>query len=183
MKQFLIENKRSLYGGLITAIIIGIGVFVLGNISGYEAKKLIENSLPGLNMLCNTIVLGSATILALLLTLLGISSSMKSKLKDQHYYFVLNIAKIDTILFVVAIIMFQLFNIPIIEADNVPPNWYKFIYWASLVISSLLSGFMVVVVLMLYNTVHNIILIVGLGKTDHPMLDMDDMDGEQNDME
>lgn len=163
-------NQRSLYGGLIAAIITGVGVFLLGNISGYEAKKLITSSLPGINMLCNTIVLASATILALLLTLLGISSGSKSKLKKEHYVQVMGIAKLDTILFVVAIILFQIFNIPITESEELPTAWYSNIYWATLFLSSLLSGGMVSVILMLYNTVINMIKIVGLREKDHPLV-------------
>ncbi|WP_191859079.1 hypothetical protein [Hanstruepera ponticola] len=169
MKEFLKQNKRAIYGGLITFIFVALSVFLLGNISGYEAKQLLSASLPGINMLCNTIVLASATILALLLTLLAISTSTKSKLKDGHYLEVLNIAKIDTSLFIVTLILFQLFNIPITESDNVPTVWFTAIYWATLFLSSLLSGVMVVVILMLYNTVKNIILIVGL-KKDHSLL-------------
>ncbi len=167
-------NKRALYGGLIAAIITGTGVFLLGNISGYEAKKLITSSLPGINMLCNTIVLASATILALLLTLLGISSGSKSELKKGHYTQVMAIAKLDTILFVVAIILFQVFNIPITESEELPTAWYSTIYWATLFLSSLLSGGMVSVILMLYNTVINMIKIVGLGEKDHPLVSNDE---------
>lgn len=169
MKKFLTQNKRAIFGGLTTFIIIWIGVFLLGNISGYEAKQLLNSSLMGINMLCNTIILASATILALLLTLLGISSGTKSKLKDSHYLEVLSIAKADTILFIVTLVLFQLFNIPITESDNLPTLWFKAIYWATLIMSSMLSGLMVIVILMLYNTVSNIILIVGL-KQDHPLL-------------
>jgi len=167
-------NQRALYGGLIAAIITGTGVFLLGNISGYEAKKLITSSLPGINMLCNTIVLASATILALLLTLLGISSGSKSKLKKGHYTQVMAIAKLDTILFVIAIILFQIFNIPITESEELPTTWYSNIYWATLFLSSLLSGGMVSVILMLYNTVINMIKIVGLEEKDHPLVFQDD---------
>ncbi|GGG58419.1 hypothetical protein [Bizionia arctica] len=169
MKEFLKQNKRAIFGGIITFVIIAISVFLLGNISGYEARILLGSSLMGINMLCNTIILASATILALLLTLLGISSGTKSKLKDSHYLGVMSIAKIDTFLFIITLILFQLFNIPITEADNVPTIWFKVIYWATLIMSSMLSGLMVVVILMLYNTVSNIILIVGL-KQDHPLL-------------
>jgi type IV secretory pathway VirB6-like protein len=120
-------------------------------------------------MLCNTIILASATILALLLTLLGISSSSKSKLKKAHYQEVLNIAKLDTVLFIAALILFQFFNIPITEADNIPPDWYKWIYWITLFTSSLISGVMVIVILMLYTIVTNIIAIVGM-EIDHPLV-------------
>lgn len=173
MKRFLKKNKRAIFGGLVTFAIITLGMTVLGNISGYEAKKLLSASLSGINMLCNTIVLASATILALLLTLLGISSGTESKLKDGHYLEVLSIAKIDTMLFIVTLIMFQIFNIPITESNEVPTGWFDVIYWATLILSSLLSGAMVVVILMLYNTVKNIILIVGL-KQDHELIYKED---------
>ncbi|RMA64395.1 hypothetical protein [Ulvibacter antarcticus] len=163
-------NRRALYGGIIAAFITGFGAFILGNISGYEAKLLIKASLPGINTLCNTIALASATILALLLTLLSVSSGSKSKLKDSHYKQVLRIAKTDTAVFIVSLITFQLFNIPITEAENVPPSWYTNIYYISLGVSAILSGALITVVIMLYNAIVNIIKIVGLGERDHPLI-------------
>jgi hypothetical protein len=168
------HNKRSMYGGIFATIITGTGAFLLGNISGYEAKELIQTSLPGTNTLCNTIALASATILALLLTLLSISSGTSSKLKDVHYKQVLRIAKIDTAVFVVALITFQILNLPMTEAENVPSSWYSTIYYVSLGLSSLLSGALISVVLMLYNAVTNVIRIVGLGEEDNPLIYNDD---------
>ena len=147
--DFISQNKRSIYGGVATFLFMGLGAFLLGNLSGYEAKVLIDTSLSGISMLCNTIVLGSATILALLLTLLGISSGVESKIKKVHYYQVLNIAKLDTLLFIGALLLFQFFNIPITESENLPTSWFAYIYWATLFFSSLLSGFMVTVILIL----------------------------------
>ena len=83
MLKFIKNNKTALYGGLMATLFIGSGAFLLGNISGYEAKNLIEASVSGLNVLCNTIILAAATILALLLTLLGVSNKSKFKLKNN----------------------------------------------------------------------------------------------------
>jgi hypothetical protein len=165
--DFITQNKRSIYGGVATFLFMGLGAFLLGNLSGYEAKVLIDTSLSGISMLCNTIVLGSATILALLLTLLGISSGVESKIKKIHYYQVLNIAKFDTLLFIGALLLFQFFNIPITESENLPTSWFAYIYWATLFFSSLLSGFMVTVILMLFTTFRDIINIVGFKKKDY----------------
>ncbi|KJJ37878.1 hypothetical protein [Aequorivita vladivostokensis] len=165
--DFISQNKRSIYGGVATFLFMGLGAFLLGNLSGYEAKVLIDTSLSGISMLCNTIVLGSATILALLLTLLGISSGVESKIKKVHYYQVLNIAKFDTLLFIGALLLFQFFNIPITESENLPTSWFAYIYWATLFFSSLLSGFMVTVILMLFTTFRNIINILGFKKKDY----------------
>ncbi len=162
-------TQRAILGGIISMGVIFLGTILMGKLSGYEAKVLIKNSMDGMNTLCNTIALASATILALLLTLLGLSSNSKSKLKADHYHHVLQIAKLDTIVFIASVITFLLFNLPITESDNVPNNWFNMLYYISLGISSLLSAGLIVVVLMLYNTVVNIIKIVGLGLTDHPL--------------
>jgi MFS family permease len=167
-------TKRALTGGVISMFAMGLGAFLLGELSGYEAKVLIKGSLSGLNTLCNTIALASATILALLLTLLALSSNSKSKLKEDHYKHVLQIAQLDTAVFIASVISFLLFNLPITESDEVPANYFSIIYYISLGISSVLSAALIVVVLMLYNTVVNIIKIVGLEMTDHPLADTED---------
>ena len=167
-------NKRALFGGIIATIFTGLGAFALGSISGYEAKQLIKSSLPGFNMLCNTIVLASATILALLLTLISVSSASKSKLNKSHYKHIILIAKIDTIVFVAAMIIFQFFNLPVMEAENVPSSWYTYIYYSTLVVSSILSGGLISVVLMLFNAVASIIKVVGLGIEDHPLIEKEE---------
>lgn len=174
------HTKRALTGGLISLFTMLLGTYLLGELSGYEAKILIKNSLAGINTLCNTIALASATILALLLTLLGLSSGAKSKLKKDHYRHVLEIAKIDTAVFIAAIISFLLFNLPVTESENVPAHWFNIVYYISLGISSTLSAALIVVVIMLYNTIQNIIKIVGLGIKDHPLATQEE-EGKKSD--
>ena len=171
-------TKRAILGGVISLIVILLGSFLLGKLSGYEAKVLIKNSIAGANTLYNTIALASATILALLLTLLGISSGSKTKLKKDHYLQVLQIAKLDTVVFIASVMSFLILNLPITESDSVPNNWFNTIYYISLGLSSILSAGLIVVVLMLYNTVVNIIKIVGLGMYDHPLAVSEDENEE-----
>jgi hypothetical protein len=171
MLKFIKNNKNAIYGGILATVFTGLGVFLLENVTGYEAKKLLKSSLSGLNLLCNTIVLASATILALLLTLLSVSFGSDSKLKKRHYIQILNIAKFDVILFIFALVIFQFFNIPILESDNVPLSWFNKIYWATLASTSLISGMMITVILMLYNAVTNLISIIGLNSNHHMLED------------
>ena len=167
-------TNRAITGGVISMLVMGLGTYLLGELSGYEAKELIKSSIAGINTLCNTIALASATILALLLTLLGLTSNSASKLKKDHYRHLLAIAKLDTIVFVLSLISFLLFNLPITESENVPNNWFSMIYYTTLAISSILSAALIVVVLMLYNTVSSMIKIIGLGMTDHPLIVKDE---------
>lgn len=189
IKKFFAEYKLPLYGGILTAVFSGTVVYLLGNLSGFEALQLIETTIPRISTLFNTIILASATILALILTLLGISSGSKSKLKKYHYKQVLSLARFSSFVFIVTLVVFQFLNIPFNEAENIPSSWYSNIYWIILFISSLMSGMMVAVILMLYKIIHNIILIVGLGQ-DHPLIendndeveDKEDMDQAEDDV-
>ncbi|MGM0933059.1 MAG: hypothetical protein ACQEWD_06405 [Bacteroidota bacterium] len=123
--------KRELFRGAVATLVMASGTFVLGRLSGYEAKVLLESSLSGINMLCSTVILGSSTILVL----------MK----------------------------------PITESQEVPGSWYTTIYYISLGVAALLGGGLIAIITMLYGTIANIILIVGQGVTDHPLVD-DDQD-------
>ncbi|TRO66476.1 hypothetical protein [Christiangramia sabulilitoris] len=162
--------KRAIVGGVVSTIVMGSGTFILGQISGYKALDLLQNSMSGINMLCNTVILGSTTILALMLTLLGLSRSSESRLTDRHYKDVLMIAKSDTILIVAAVITFLMLNLPISESKEVVTSWYETIYYVSLGMASLLGGGFIAVVMMLYGTITNVILIVGLNIKDHPLI-------------
>ncbi len=166
MSKFI---KRALTAGVISLMVIGIGTLLIGELSGYEAKVLIKNSISGINTLCNTIILASATILALLLAVLSLSASSDSKLKEDHFRHILLIAKLDTIVIIASLLSFLILNLPITESETMPQNWFKIIYYVSMTTTSLLSAALIVVVLMLYNTVVDIIKVVGLGMKDHPL--------------
>lgn len=43
MNNFFQENKKALYGGMVATLFTGLGVFLIGQISGYEASLIIEN--------------------------------------------------------------------------------------------------------------------------------------------
>ncbi|WP_378188081.1 hypothetical protein ACE939_06550 [Aquimarina sp. W85] len=172
-------TTRALVGGVFATLVTGLGSILLGNLSGYEAKSLIESSLPGINTLFNTVILASATILALMLTLLSVSVGSNSTLKKAHYSYVLRIAKLDTAVFISSMISFLLLNLPITESDNVPSNWFNIIYYISLALASIHCGAIISVVLMLYNTISNIINIIGFGNREHPLVRSEEDNEEQ----
>ena len=169
-------TKKALLGGIVSAAVMAAGTYILGEISGYKAKDMIGTSLAGINMLCNTVILGSSTILALMLTLLSLSRAANSKLNKEHYHRVLTLAKADTILIITAIITFLLLNLPYTETEAVPNSWYSVIYYISLAMAAILGGGFIAVVTMLYGTIANVILIVGYRMDDHPLVDKEDVD-------
>tara|TARA_R100000935_G_C2822152_1_gene160334 strand:- start:553 stop:1131 length:579 start_codon:yes stop_codon:yes gene_type:complete len=171
--------KRAIVGGVVSSIIMGTGTYILGEISGYEAKVLLSTSLSGINMLCNTVILGSSTILALMLPLLSLSTASNSRLTKVHYSHVLTISKFVTILIIVSVITFLILNLPITESEGVPSSWFTIIYYVSLGMAAILGGGFVAIVTMLYETISNVILIVGFGVKDHPMVEKAEEEAEE----
>ena len=91
----------------------------------------------------------------------------------------MRIARIDTIVFVVSLVTFQVLNIPFSEAEDVSGVWYVTLYYVSLGVSALLSGALISVVLMLYNAVISIIKIVGLDEEDHSLIYNDEEEASE----
>ena len=174
--QMLLHDSKSAVIGGFSITIVGLGAALLiGETSGFEAQQLLDQSVPRINTLCNTIILASSTILALLLTLLGLSSGTDFQLKEAFYRRVQQIAFYDACLFVVTMLIFLTLNFPVAQSDSLPPVWFKALYYSTLAASALVGGMIVVVVLLLYQTVSDLIQIVGYGNEQHPMLqDQDD---------
>lgn len=173
------ETRRAILGGFIAMAITLVGAYLLGHLSGYEAKMLIEASIPSFNMLCNTVILASATILALLLTALGLSARSNQKLKRAFYQRIRRIAQFDTMLFVMSMLIFLILNIPIVESEEIPTQWFYRLYLISLGAASLIGGFLITVVLMLYNTVLDMIVIFGIRPEEHPLIELEQEDAEE----
>lgn len=165
-----VDLARPLIGGGIVMFGTFVGVWAIGRLSDWEARLLVETSLSGLRSFCNTSILAAGTILALMLTAIGMSREASSVMKVQHYERIRQIALIDTVLFVGATAIVLLFNVPIAESKSVPSDWYPILYYVIVGCTSLIGGTLVAVVLMLYDAIGDIIDVMGLGQTDKEMV-------------
>ncbi len=159
------DAQNAVIGGVLAAIIISGGSWMIGQVSTGEILYLLEITMPNVRSFCGTVVLATGTILALMLTLLGLSTSTDIDLTYYHYQRVKEIARIDTITFIVAVLLYLLLNVPVEETDKVTANFFFTLYYATLVISSALAGAIITVILMLYNTIKDIINVLGPKET------------------
>lgn len=170
LRKALPSFRREMIGGMVAGMIFLVGTISVGSVSGVEAKSLLESMLPTARFLYSGIITASATILALMLTLLSLSINTTSELDTSHYRRVRKIAGIDTITFVLAMTMLVFLVVPLEEPTSLVPHWYEIFYYVTIGGSSLLGGLLVAVVLMLYSTVRDIIAIFGFGREDHPLV-------------
>lgn len=173
------DLRRALIGGAAAGFIALAGGWAIGRLSGAEARQLIEGTLPVARSLCSTVTLACATILALMLTLLGLSTDTGSKLKDSFYQRIRQIALVDVSVLVAAMLTFLVLNVPLLESDKVPTSWYSSIYYATLLVSCALGGLLISVVLLLYSTVENMIEILSGNTTNHRFLEDEAEDAQE----
>ncbi|MEZ4610456.1 MAG: hypothetical protein R2838_09480 [Caldilineaceae bacterium] len=90
--------RRALVGGVIAAVFIFLGAFLVGRVGNARRKLLLEAMFPSLRFLCSAIMAATATILTLLLTLLTFSLSMDMQFKSSHYQRIRQIAWATSVL-------------------------------------------------------------------------------------
>jgi energy-converting hydrogenase Eha subunit A len=157
MESVQVDLRRALIGGSVSAIVILVGGWLAGFASGSEAFDLFKTALPSTRSFAGTLSLALGNILALMLTLLSLSASMDIDIKWVHYQRVRQISWGVTVTLIITVLVYLLLNIPIVESDKNLKNWYTAIYYSTLVFSALLGGAFITIILLLYNTVRDMI--------------------------
>lgn len=159
------ENTRSVHldlgsalaGGVVTALVTTAVVVFVGAVGAGKARVLLEATLPTTRFLCSAIMTASATTLALMLTLLSLSTGVKGDLSSSHYQRIRQIALMDVIAFGGATILLVTLIVPFGENISIPIQWYTVIYYVVSIAAGVLAGILVAVVIMLYTTVRDVI--------------------------
>lgn len=153
--------------GMVSAISIGGVGAVMGRVGDAEAQRLLEAIIPTSRLFCSAMMTVSATILALMLTMIGLGKQADTELADSHYERIVKIALYDAILFAAAVVMFVMHCVPVYESDSLPEWWYPSIYYGVLIASSVLAGGAISIVVLLYLAVKDVIQVVALGNSEH----------------
>lgn len=156
-----IGGKKALLGGLLAAGIALGGQWMIGQIySGYEARKLLESMSEAAHYLGSAVVTASATILALMLTMLSLSNQADKEFDTIFYGRIKRIGVLTTVSLIGGILLLLFLSVPFQEADGVPGHWYTTIYYIMISFLAVLSGLLVAIVLMLLNAMTSLIDVV-----------------------
>ena len=164
-------------GGM--AVVMGIGAFALGSFGGSESRAMVEAILPSTRFLCSATMTAAAAILALMLTVLGLTTSSEVELNSMFYKRIKQIAFYDMIVLCFAISFLVLQCIPVAESDEIPAWWYPSVYYGILAAAAILGGGMIAVVSMLYAAISSLIDVFGLEHGDHSILASDTGDRDE----
>ncbi|MFD2518613.1 hypothetical protein [Salinimicrobium flavum] len=149
--------RRPIMGGFVFAVAMGISIFTFGEITGIQAKELLETSVSGIISLCYVVVIGTIYILVIILHLLSVPIPRVTKLRLRHYHLLLNIARFSTLLIISAVTVLLLLNIPFTRIRGVADSHYLKIYYVILGVASIIAGGFISVITMIYHTIRTII--------------------------
>lgn len=154
-------SKKALYGGLLAGAIALGGQWLVGQVyDGYEARQLLEAVASSSLYLGSSIVTASATIIALMLTMLSLTKQADGDFDPVFFKRIQQIARLSTISLSAGILLLLFLSIPLQESDQVPANWFKTIYYILISFVAGLSGLAVGIVLMLLNAINSLIDVV-----------------------
>jgi uncharacterized integral membrane protein len=153
--------KRALAGGVLAAVIAVAGQWFIGQIySGAEARRLIEAMVPSSRAVGSSVVTASGTILALMLTMLSLTSQAKTSFDSIFYKRIERIGLLSTIALVAGILLLLFLSVPLQESKNVPNSWYRGVYYVLVALTAGIAGLQVGIVLMLLNAMSSLIAVL-----------------------
>lgn len=158
-------NRKVIVGGAFAGLLSLVALWSVGRLGGYEARVLLESTLPTIRFLCSTTAAAAATVIALMLTLLSLTTSHDTHFRPEHFGRIRGIALMSTICLVVSILVLLVLVVPLEESEKVPPETYEVLYYGILGAAAVLGGMIVSIMLMLYEA------IVGLVQWAHPEAD------------
>lgn len=154
-------SKKALFGGVLAGSIALGGQWIVGQVySGYEARQLLEAVASSSLYLGGSVVTASATIIALMLTMISLSKQTDNEFDSIFFKRVQHIGRLSAIALISGILLLLFLSIPLQESDQVPSYYFKPIYYVLIIFVAGLSGLMVSIILMLLNAINSLIDIV-----------------------
>lgn len=151
--------RSALAGGSLAASVIFLGTYLLGSVSDYEAIDNLQEIRPTLRFTASGSMTATATILALMLTLLSFTQQSDRKLLAYHYNRIWWIARFAAVVFIASLVLLMTLNVPITNATASFAGFYDVVYYVLLVYTALIGGLMISIILLLYQAARDIILI------------------------
>lgn len=148
----------ALIGGSIVLLIAGGSWFAIGRIySGSEAIALIEALSRSALFFGTAAATSSATVLALMLTLVGITRRADHDFGGAVYLSVSRISTFATVTLCASVILLLVLSFPIGEFDALPSGWFTGLYIVLYAMVGAISAMLVATILLLFFTIREVI--------------------------
>lgn len=152
-------GKSFAWGAALFIIAVGAGArFATGSVYGSgKAIDLIHTLADSALYLGSAIATASATMLALMLTILGLTKDTDKDMSKAVYERIFQVSRLATISLVGALVLLLALTIPLSDLDGVPQNWFAILYNVLFALTVVCSALLAATVLMLYTVIRTIV--------------------------
>ncbi|MBA4803014.1 MULTISPECIES: hypothetical protein [Euryhalocaulis] len=156
---FRFRSPRWAYAGGGLAVVVVLGVkFLIGGIYGVRAALDLISALQQTSLYFGAaIATASATIMALMLTLLGFARRGDTEFDEWVFRSINRISTVAAFTLGGSILLLLMLQLPVGEFEKIPHGWYSSLYFILVTLIALLAGLMISTVLMLLSTVRYVI--------------------------
>ncbi|WP_420455619.1 hypothetical protein [Rubrivirga sp.] len=169
-EQVRADLRIALTGGLVAAVLMGTVLVLVGNVGDSEARSLLQAAIPTIRSFTSTVMVVSASTLALMLTILGLTSDTDRQIRGSHFERIRQIALADVVVFGAATLLLVSLVVPFGDASGIPHRWYDVVYYVATGLSALVGGAVIGVMLLIYAAVRDLTETFGPGD-ESPLLD------------
>jgi hypothetical protein len=138
------EIRGTLIGGAVSAMVLFFIIIWVGRVHSFQALRLIEAAQPTARFLAASVVGGAVTVLALLLTLLGLSLGSEFRFSDALYARAAFLTWLSVAAIVLGTLILLAVAVPVEEVEELA-NYYATFYYVLAVALSLLGGMVIAI--------------------------------------
>ena len=155
------ELGGALAGGAVMVIAMFALVVAVGGVGDFQALSIIEAVLPSARFLASAAIAAGATVLALLLTLIGLSMNADLNFNPRLYQRARYITVLSVATIILGIAVLLAVTVPVGEVEELT-RFYDVLYYILAGAISLLGGILVTIGFMISAT------LIGLTELAHP---------------
>lgn len=150
------EFRGAALGGLVTASFLFAVIIGVGRIHSFQARGLIEAVLPTARFLGSTVIGAAVTVLALLLTLVGLSLNAKERFSSRLYDRAIRITRLSVVCIIMGVGVLLAVSVPVVEVEDISEH-YATLYYGLSVAIAVLGGLVTTMGLMIGATLRGLI--------------------------
>ena len=152
--RWFMSNWWIVTGAVVTVLVAFLSRLAIGRYySGIEARELLVHMGDSALYLSAAVATGSATIIALMLTLMGLMREARDEFQRAVHGRIRTIAWLSAISLIGSLLLLVFLTIPVVESDEIATGWYRTLWWAYSGGIAVVSGLFVSVVLTLLVTI------------------------------
>jgi hypothetical protein len=150
------EFRGAAVGGLVTASFLFVVIIGVGRIHSFQARGLIEAVLPTARFLGSTVIGAAVTVLALLLTLIGLSLDSREKFSTRLYDRAISITRMAVVCIIMGVGVLLAVSVPVVEVEEIS-ELYAGLYYGLSAAIAVLGGLVTTMGLMIGATLRGLI--------------------------